>query len=489
MRQRSHIWAVIAGVTAIAAAAPASADTIVVEWSNAAMQSVRTTHPGPPMVARMLAITQTCIYDAWAAYSKHAIGTRLGGNLRRPRWERTDANKATAISFAAHRCLVDLFPSQTAYLDGIMTAHGYNPADASTDVTTPQGIGNVAAQAVLDFRHHDGANQLGDLHPGAYSDYTGYVPANDPDHINDASRWQPLRLSDGHGGFVVQKFVGPFWENVVPFGLKSADQFDSLVDGPQHAGTAGYKQQVDEVLAYSANLTDRDKVIAEYWADGPSSELPPGHWGLFCQFVSQRDHHGIDDDAQMFFVLGNAMLDASIVAWHMKRIYDSVRPVTAVHAQYAGQRVNAWAGPYLGTRMIPAESWRPYQAATVVTPPFPEYLSGHSLFSRTGAEILKAWTGSDTFGNSVTIAAGSSRVEHGAVPAANVTLSWATFTDAANEAGLSRRFGGIHFVDGDLDARSLGPKVARAAWKKAQKYFHGVIDHCGGDKDDDKDDD
>jgi hypothetical protein len=106
-----------------------------------------------------------------------------------------------------------------------------------------------------------------------------------------------------------------------------------------------------------------------------------------------------------------------------------------------------------------------------VTPPFPEFFSGHSVFSAAGAEVLRRFTGSDVFGDSFTPAADMSRVEPGQVPAADVTLSWATFSDAADEAGLSRRYGGIHFVEGDLRGREIGRRVGRQAWNKAKAYF------------------
>ena len=219
---------------------------------------------------------------------------------------------------------------------------------------------------------------------------------------------------------------------------------------------------------------DEQKVIAEYWADGPSSELPPGHWCLFAQFVSQRDGHGMDDDVKMFFALTNAIFDASIVSWDAKRAFDSVRPVTAIHYLFMGQQVRAWGGPNRGTRLINGQDWQPYQAATVVTPPFPEFFSGHSIFSAAGAEILKRFTGSDDFGNSYTQKAGTSRVEPGTTPATDVTLYWATFSEAADQAGISRRYGGIHFVQGDVVGRALGRQVATQAWNKAQAYITGT---------------
>jgi hypothetical protein len=118
-------------------------------------------------------------------------------------------------------------------------------------------------------------------------------------------------------------------------------------------------------------------------------------------------------------------------------------------------------------------TWFPYQPTTFPTPPFPEYSSGHSNFSAAGAEILKRFTHSDRFGASVTLRAGSSRVEPGAVPASDLTLSWPTFSEAADQAGISRRYGGIHFEQGDLDARSTGRRVARRVWDKANDYWEG----------------
>lgn len=161
----------------------ANPPTLVVRWNNAALQGDRDSAFGPPMIARALAIVHTCMYDAWAAYDANAVGTRLGGTLRRPRNERTLANKQKAISFGAYRALVDLFPFDTALFNAQMTSLGYDPNDNTTDRTVPSGIGNVACAAVLTFRHQDGSNQLGDLHPGAYSDYTGYVPVNSPSTV------------------------------------------------------------------------------------------------------------------------------------------------------------------------------------------------------------------------------------------------------------------------------------------------------------------
>lgn len=449
-------------------------ENIVVAWGSAALQAIRDTRPGPPMVARDLAIVHTAIYDAWAAYDSVAVGTRLGAALRQPPSERTEANKAKALSYAACRALADLFPSEIDSVMSLMSSLGYDPGDTAINANSPSGIGNLAAQAVIDFRHGDGSNQLGDLHPGAYSDYTGYAPVNGPDTIKDPNRWQPLRVSDGHGGSVVQRYIGPHWGLVTPFALRSGSQFRPVV-GPRRYPSAGYRKQALQMLQYSANLTDRQKVIAEYWADGPSSELPPGHWCLFAHFVSARDKHDLDADVKLLFAVTNAVLDAGIAIWEAKRAYDSVRPVTAIHFLYKGKKVKAWGGPGQGTIIINGEDWQPYQAPTVVTPPFAEYVSGHSGFSAAGAEILKRFTGSDACGWSHTQPAGSSKFEPGLVPATDITLSWKTFTDAANQAGMSRRYGGIHFPDGDVRGRAMGRLVGAQVWNRTQAYITGRV--------------
>jgi len=476
--------------TARAAAAPVT--NVVVQWNGALLQAVREAKLGPPMVARALAIAHTCAYDAWAAYDRVAVGTRLGGELRRPARERRYENKVEALSRAAYRAGVDLFPGSTSTVfDPLMANIGLDPNDASRDTATPAGIGNVAADELLAFRHRDGANQLGD-EPGGktgvpYSDYTGYAPANapmdaraplDPGTVHDPNRWQPLTYVDGSGNLVTPAFVGAHWQLVRPFAITSAAALRSPT-GPARSGSAEFIAQAQELVDLSAALTDEQKVIAEYWADGPHSELPPGHWNLFAQQILERDRtgsreHDLDDAVKLFFALTNAIFDAGCCAWDNKVAFDSVRPITAIRWLFRGQTVTAWAGPGKGTQPIAGEAWLPYQPATFPTPPFAEYSSGHSNFSAAGAETLRLFTGSDRFGGSVTIPRGSSRVEPGLAPSRDVTLSWATFSDAAAQAGISRRYGGIHFAQGDLDARTTGRAVARRCFETALTYFDGT---------------
>ena len=461
------------------------------------------------------------MYDAWAAHDEHALDTQLHGALRRPASERTEANKERAISYAAYRALSDLFPADTeSVFKPLMRQLGYDPNDRSTDIETPTGIGNVACAAVLEARHRDGANQLGDVSPGSdeakvklqayatqnqdaglktsatagssrnpatasigpYSDWTGYTPINPPATVPlrfpfvkpiNPDHWQPLIYTDSNGSLVLQMFSGAQWPFVTPFALASADEFRSALDpSPAKFGSPEYQQQAESLLSLSTNLTDRQKMLAEYWSDDPNSDQPVVRWMRFAEFISERDHHSLDDDVKMFFALSNALLDSSIAAWDGKRSYDSVRPITAIALLYQGKTVHAWGGPGKGTVEMDGAKWCPYQLSTYPTPTTPEYVSETSVFSAAAAQILQLWTGSDRFGYSVTLPAGSSKIEPGRTPAAPITFTWDTFTQAADDAGMSGRYGGIQFERGDLAGRTLGRLVANRVWAKAQAYFN-----------------
>ena len=457
-------------------AGAAAGDSVVLRWNEETLAAVAAARRGPTINARALAVVHTAIYDAWAAYDPVAIGTRLGGGLRQPEAERTQANKEKAVSVAAYLAFVDLFPTRTANADTLMAALGYT-ADGS-DTSPAATVGETAAQAVLDFRHADGSNQLGN-----YADTTGYTPVNTWDKVVDADRWQPLCVPTPPPGATtctgtIQKFLTPHWATVTPFALKSASQF--RCPGPAIALTADgkpngkYQDEVDKITQHSKQLDDTRKVKAEYWADGPGSVTPPGHWNVFAQYVSRRDANTLDEDARMYFAVNNALLDASITAWDGKRTWDSVRPITAVRWLMKGKIIQAWGGPYKGPSYIRGEDWIPYQPPTDPTPPFSEYTSGHSTFSGAAAQVLTAFTGRGNFEMTVTIPAGSSRTEPGTVPAKPITLKWSNFQYAAEQAGLSRQYGGIHFEDGDNHAREAGAAVGKTTWAKALTYFTGT---------------
>jgi len=446
-------------------------DNTVIQWNNATLQAIRDISPGPTIGSRALAIVHTAMYDAWTTYDSVALPTQRTNGIpkqSRRNWKAIDES----VSYAAYRALVGLFPTEVSVFTTLMSTLGYDPNDTNTDPTTLSGIGNVAAQAVLSFRSSDGSNQQ-----NGYVDTSGYVPVNTYNQLNDPSQWQPLQVNGK-----IQKYLTPHWGTVTPFALTSGSQFRPAGPATDYTNPTGtYKSQVETVVQYSANLTDTTKAIADYWANGPHSETPPGHWELFCQFtsaqyLSRKNKHDISGDVKMFFALSNAVFDAGIACWECKRYYNSVRPITAVRYLHAGQPLACWGGAGKGTITMPDGAlFMPYQESFVVTPPFPEYVSGHSTFSAAGAYIMQQCAGSDTFGDAFTVTAYSSQIEPGFAPSQNVALSWPTYSAAAAEAGISRQYGGIHFNQGDQDGRVLGKQVATQVWTKAQTYINGNV--------------
>ena len=244
---------------------------------------IRDVAPAPPVAARSLAIVHTAMYDAWTAYTPLAVSTAGDPHVRRPSREWTEANKGEAVSaVAAFAALRDQFPTREADIEAIMTRLGYDPGDRHVDDFTPAGIGNAAADAVLAVRHQDGSNQLGDLTPSGkpYADYTGYVPVNSPERVDDPDRWQPLRLPNG----TVQTFSVP--RRDASFRSRCGGDHSSRPPAPPAFGSAANRAEIEELLTFSAGLNDQQKAIAEYWSDGPRSEQPPGHWNLLAQWVS-----------------------------------------------------------------------------------------------------------------------------------------------------------------------------------------------------------
>src|SRR2546430_11469412 len=161
------------------------------------------------------------------------------------------------------------------------------------------------------------------------------------------------------------------------FALLADSQFRSLT-GPARLGSTQFVQQARDLITLSANLTDTQKMIAEYWGLGPNTNQPPGQWDVFAQFVSRRDHHTVDQDAKMFFAMTNAIMDAGIAAWDDKRTFDSVRPITAIRWLFQGQQIQSWGGPGRGTVTMDGGQLLPDQKAPFPTPPFAQYAFGHS---------------------------------------------------------------------------------------------------------------
>jgi hypothetical protein len=451
---------------------PNANTALSLQWNQLTLDAIRCSKTSPPLAARAMAMVHTAMYDSWSVYDEEAISTSTARYIKiLDRKHCTSENRRKAYSYAAYCVLTDLFwlalpPENKSMFRDFMCELNYDPDDMTLDISQPHGIGNLMAKLVIESRYGDGANQRGTLHAPAWSDCTGYEPVNTHDTVNDLNHWQPQKTETNSGEFKVQQFLVPHWSLIQPFALSYSGQFRP--DAPHKKNQREFKEQAQQVLDFSAGLIDEQKAIAEYWTAGPGTYTPPGQWCEIAQFVAGQKEYSDAQCIKLFFALCNALLDASVACWECKRYYDYVRPITAIHELFKGKQVEAWAGPDQGTKEIPAEEWRPY----IPIPLFPEYVSGHSTFSSAGAAILRCFTGSDKFEGRTTMEEGSSQIEPGTTPGKDITLDWPTFTEAAEQAGMSRLYGGIHFMQANENGLELGRSVGQCAWERALFFFN-----------------
>jgi hypothetical protein len=569
-------------------------------WNEALLDAIRRALPAPTVHARNLFHTSAAMWDAWAVYDPKASGYFVHDKLTA---SDVASARNEAISYAAYRVLTARYiksvgaDESLSEFDDVMDSLCYPINVTTTEGSSPAAVGNRIAKAVLDYGLADGSNQA-----GGYAD-PDYKPVNPPLVVNkpgttmiDPNRWQPLQLEHmiSQNGIPlvngVQQAIGPQWGHVKSFAIPDGGTDGVPIDpGPpprldDAATDQAYKDQAVEVIRDSSqldpatggdidispgvrgantlgtndghghptnpvtgqpyapdvvNVGDFGRALTEFWADGPKSETPPGHWNVIANTVSDELSPNLriggtgpvvdrlEWDVKLYLALNGANHDAAIAAWGLKGYYDSVRPISMIrymgglgqssdpslpsynreglplvpdlvelitkettapgqrHAALAGHEgeiaIRAWSGnpkdPKTetgGVHWILAVNWVPYQVPTFVTPSFPAYASGHSTFSRASAEVLTGFTGSEYFPGGIdewTTKAGSLKVEQG--PTKDVTLQWATYYDAADLAGLSRLYGGIHIPADDFTGRTIGSACGKAAWQRAQEYFSG----------------
>ncbi|MBK9271585.1 MAG: vanadium-dependent haloperoxidase [Saprospiraceae bacterium] len=428
----------------------------------------------PTIQSRQLGITINAMYDAWAIYDDKAVGSQLGSSARRPKAERTKKNKEIAIAYAMYRTMLDQYPADKELLTKEFTKRGFNPNNKSTDMATPEGVGNKVAKALIDYRKNDGANQHGNeigSNGLPFSDYTYYTPVQSYKKVINPDKWHPLPFVDAKGDTFLVNFLTPHWYRVKPFGLKSSAQFRA----PEYPkfGSEQLEKEVQEVIDFNANLTPERKCIIEFMRDGPRSTGQAGHWLQFAQMVSVRDQNDLDTDVKLFFTVAITAMDAFIACWETKRYYDSSRPWTLVRCYNPDKKIKGWGGPDKGTQEIPANCWHPYSPANFVSPPFPAYVSGHSTVSGACAKVLELFTGSDRFGEEEIRKPGIITE----TPGDPISLPLPTFTATADMAGISRVMGGYHIQADNIEGLKMGRSIGHYLWDDVfSKYFDGSIE-------------
>lgn len=452
---------------------PKGENNLTYKWAKIALTATANDtdrfRPRPTITSRYLALIFVSIFDAWSVFDENAIPMYLSGVEKMPLEKRTLENKEIAISYAAYYTLNEYYFSDSVIFVEMMDSLGFDPKKNIRDLNTPEGIGTKAALDVIDARKNDGSNQYGENPeaPTPYGDYTFYTPKNSADKNVKLECWQPKYFADGKGGKFAPACLTPFWGNVKPLSLDSSSEF--RCPPPPAIGSKQLYKELDEVIEMQANLTNEEKALVEFMRDGPKSVQQTGHWLIFAQDVSRRDNHTLDEDVKMYFLVTMAAMDAFIACWDTKMYYDFARPYSLIRHLYKDKEIKGWGGPHKGTVMIKGENWIPYSPETFVCPPFPSYVSGHSTVSGACSKALELFTGSDEFGEEVTLLPGA-MTEPG-ITKDSVVLKFTTFSETAEMAGISRVLGGYHIQCENIEALKMGRSIGEKAY---QKYLYHI---------------
>lgn len=389
----------------LAVAALARAD-VVTDWNESALNAIRADKTSPPKAARALACLHLAIFDAvngiTQSHERYLVSGKPAGA----------ASIEAAVSAAARLVLVRTFPAQQATFDA---AHGRVLAAIPNSAEKNSGAhwGEWVANSIIVARSTDGA-----------ADTVAYTPGNAP------GEWQPTEPG-------LAPALLPQWPKVACFAMTSGAQFRPNRQPAMTSAVWAFDFNLTKQLGgkESAARTREQTAIAQFWEDGPGTVTPPGHWNAIARDVAAQRCNTLEQNARLFALLNIALADAAILCWDCKYATNFWRPVAAIQ--------NADTDKNPATEKDPA--WTPLLA----TPPFPEYTSGHSTFSGAAATVLAAFFGSDEIKFSATSEAlpGFSR-------------SYNSFSEAAAEAGMSRIFGGIHFMSANQQGLLSGARLA-----------------------------
>ena len=452
-----------------------------------------TVSPGDaPLVLRTTTLITAAWFDAIAPYSATAVGVH--SSLDRLEPGDGDSNRNIAIMYASHKVLYSLMPQFAEDWDNMLINLGLDPNDNSEDPTSPIGVGNIAGAAVVAAREQDGMNQLGtdcnQYYPKPYADCTGYRPVNTAEKLFNPKRWQPDTLTSGNGIFYSQQFVTPQLGNTKPFSydkptLTAPKPTKSYAITPSGKPFPEYVEQAQQVLEAQANLSDEQKLFAEFY---DNKIISLGYSTLAATFYHQLS---LDQFVQLDYLVNVAAFDAGITVWHNKRKYDAVRPFSAIRYLYKNDDLTAWGGPGMGTVSdLKGNEWRPYlQSAN-----HPEYPSASASFCRAHATSIKRYLEEELSlsaleANDLSFwqpgflppqfevlskQPGSSLIEPGNTPGSQVTLGWDTWDEFSDNCGLSRLWAGVHFYDSIPAGQSIGDPIGSAAYEWLKSYIDGT---------------
>jgi membrane-associated phospholipid phosphatase len=416
----------LAAISVTAEAHPNISTSVLQDWYGLILNLVRHTATySPPVASRAFAYLGVAVYEAVASGSSQlqSLAGQLNGLKDVPQ-RKADlvydeaAVLNGAVAFAAQNFFSNTGPTGQRALAAMakkMQAHVAAGVPRKTFVRS-SAFGEAIARHILDWSMTDG---------GAHVENLGFPEKYDLS--KGAGHWVPT----GTQG-LQQLPLLPAWGKNRSFAMP-ASAACTLPPPPAYSEdkTSAFYAEAKEVFDTKNNLTPEQKKIARFWSDDPMlSSTPPGHWVAIALGIFEREHSDIEKSVDVLARLGVAVADAFIGCWQVKFQYDLLRPIT-----------------YIRKQMDP--KWD----ALLITPPFPEYPSGHSVQSGAAALVM-----TQAFGEKYAFEDASH--ENDGLGRRSYPDFWA----AAQEAAMSRIYGGIHFraaVERGLDqGRCIGAYAA-----------------------------
>lgn len=539
----------------------------VSDWLECILRTAGLNNTPPTVCSRWCFIISTIIYNAyafvsnkppvdyqnpsganyWPSHSNRSISVSL------PTWMEYVCQFAIPIllevwmpySISSHTTpnssYHQLDGTDPSSLQSLITAHGTLPVlDAATQASLISF--KQLIQTYFSSRHSDGwlntftfnTSYNNNANLNSFIDGNNTSVPQDLNTLPRPDKWTPVKVTKPNGQTVTKAYVTPEWGTANTGVIGNTDRDTIQTDAQQLfpdpvTKSAQWAKEIQNVLDVQKQLDDEQKMISEYWLQCPSDNVnsintplygtpsPSGVWLALADIYLRSNNKTIEDEIRYYFILSAGIFEASLNAWKLKRANLQARPIQKIRQLLYNQSQSVdvpihqdWNPATPVVNNVPQNNsgayWLPYQTLYTISPPFPDFCSGHSTFGAAAAKLMCYLTGTDTVVlqnpvtnllifkytaqlfynnnawknasiNNVFIFPGSSAVQptdpsspsqgfNGAlqVPLSGIRLNWTTWSQMANSNGESRIYGGVHWESSNQAGLLVGNEIADVLW-------------------------
>lgn len=456
------------------------------DWIESLLKAIAVNRLGPTIVSRWLFVASNCIYNSYqfVTEGKTAVDMQY--------WKSSDKgsliiSEDALQSWMEYACqyffpiLYQTYMKITVDVSSLVNNH--KPL-IQIDQNSLDKLKTLLS-SYLAARDADGWKTT-TAFDGTLPNGSNYIIADNssPQNLNtlpEPYKWTPLYFST----VGVRNYLTPEW-GTKNKGILPESDFLSLLNTANQLfpSLSQFQAEVNDVKNIAAALTDKEKMTAEFWAGGPGTVTPPGMWMVFADLLIRSNQMSLANEIKLYTTIASGLYEAGICAWRLKRDKLQARPIQMIRETQYGNTIPSWNGNISG------EYWLPFQELNFVTPPFPDFVSGHSTFSSTSARLMSYILQSDIISlktpvisndiinylspvltngsvnfclNDVFIYPNSSKIQAN-VPLSGVLLNWTNWSEMAKNSGASRIFGGIHVESSNQAGLLLGRNIGDKLW-------------------------